>query len=205
MTHQGRVHRICGKAEKISKRIVEAIPIDKLVLNKGLRRPLWNKVEFQDTANERKYLSEIAIQYNAQVSSENILIAHGTEDCSTLCQIILDEELKHIKGIENYGSLDSYGESIQLRGYWDKGWGIFVATPKIIEESKVNSKDNEFLVVPLRELKSILLPNQLVEVVKKEFPEHETLIKSYHRYASELQNSYIPGKISCSSFRKKKS
>jgi hypothetical protein len=187
MTHQGRVHKISGKVEEISKRIIKSIPKEKIVYGEGLRRPLWNKIEFQDTAKERNYLSEIATQYNTQVSSKNRLVAHGTEDCSTLCQILLDGKLKHIKGVENYGSLGAYGENIQVGGYWDRGWGLFVATPNIITESKANSENNEFLTVPLQELKSILLPSPIVEVVKREFPEQLNLLKSYREFANEIK------------------
>lgn len=181
MTHQGRVHLISREAEEISKRILGAVPMDKVVYGR-LRRPLWYKIEFQDTAEERAYLTQMANKYNQQNSPEDNLIAHGTQDCSTLCQILLDGELRHVIGIENYGNLSSK-ESIQTGGYWDNGWGVFVATPKILQ----NCRAEQYLVVPIQELKGVLLPNPLIEAVKKEFPEHVNKLRSYRQFAKEIE------------------
>lgn len=161
---------------------MEAVPKDKVVYGRGLRRPLWYKIEFQDTANEREYLTEAAKKYNSQNSSDNNLIAHGTEDCSTLCQILLDGELKHNIGIENYGNLAVSTGDIQVGGYWDRGWGVFIATPKLLQ----NCKLEKYLVVPVSDLKGILLPNPIVEAVKKEFPKYQGILKSYFQFAQEI-------------------
>jgi len=182
MTHAGRVHRISGKAEEISGRILGAIPKDKLVYGRGLRRPLWSKIEFQDTAEERRYLREAAKKYNAQNSPDEMLIAHGTQDAATLCQILLDGELRHVIGIENYGNL-AYEESIQTGGYWDRGWGLFIATPRIVQHCKTD----QYRVVPIQELKGVLLPNPLVEIVRTAFPEQENKIMSYQTFAQEIE------------------
>ncbi|MFH1308094.1 MAG: hypothetical protein ABIH72_04535 [archaeon] len=193
MAHQGRVHIISTAAEEISKIILNRIPRDKLKVKKGLglRRPLWFKIEFQDTAEERAYLRGVAERYNSQNSPENHLIVHGTQDCSSLCQILLDGKLKHNKGIENYGSLAAkYDESVIAGGYWDHGWGIFVTTPKIIDTNYELSERNNYLVVPVKDLKGVLFPHHLVEVVRYEFPKHSSLLKSYGQFAQELEKHF---------------
>jgi len=181
MTHQGRVHCISTEAEEISKRILGAIPKDKVVYG-CLRRPLWFKIEFQGTADERAYLIEAAKRYNSQNPPNNNLIAHGTEDCSTLCQILLDGELRHSVGIENYGNLSS-SKNIQVGGYWDRGWGLFIATPKTLQDCEIN----KYLIVPIKKLRGILLPNPLVGLVRREFPEEANKIKSYRQFAHEIE------------------
>ncbi len=181
MTHQGRVHTISTEAEEISKRILGAVPKDKIVYGR-LRRPLWHKIEFQDTADERRYLTEVACRYNSQSVPCDNLIAHGTEDSSTLCQILLNRKLKHNVGIENYGNLAST-ESIQVGGYWDRGWGLFVATPKTIQNYEIE----RYLVVPTQKLKGILLPGPLVEVVQREFPDQASKLRSYLQFAQEIE------------------
>ena len=65
MAHQGRVHKISEKAEEISSRIVGAIPQEKIIRGR-IVRPIWYKIEFQDTAEERGYLTEMAKRYNSQ-------------------------------------------------------------------------------------------------------------------------------------------
>ena len=71
-------------------------------------------------------------------------------------------------------------------GYFDRGWGIFVATPRILEECNANSKTEEHLIVPLTKLKAIVLPTPLVESIRKEFPEHKYLLKGYRELGIEL-------------------
>ena len=116
-------------------------------------------------------------------------LIHYQSSNHTLCQILLDGELRHIKGIENYGGLGAYGENILVGGYWDRGWGVFVATPKTTKESMKNSKKKKFLTIPLNNLKGILLPSPIVEAVGNEFPEHKRLLKGYGAFAQELEIS----------------
>lgn len=187
MTHQGRIHKITGQAEEASERLLGAIPREEIVYGTGSRRPLWYGIEFRDTAEERRYLKCAAQRYNALSSPGDHLIAHGMQGSSSLCQILLDGELRHIKGIENYGDLGSYGESTQVGGYWDMGWGVFVATPKTIQDNLISSEGNDFLVVPLSDLRGILLPSPLIDVVGREFPQHGTLLKGYRQFAQELE------------------
>jgi len=127
-------------------------------------------------------LKEIAKRYNSQNPRDDNLIAHGTEDASTLFQILFDKELKHVIGIENYGNLASE-ETIQVDGYWDRGWGLFVATPRILQNCRID----QYLIIPIQELIGILLPNPLVEIVKREFPEQANKLKSYRKFAQEIE------------------
>ncbi|GEM_PF-4313065 len=187
MTHQGRVHSISRKAEEISELILGSIPKEK-VLHGRLRRPLWYQIAFQDTTDEKAYLTSVANRYNAQRSSDENLVAHGTQDCSTLCQILLDGALKHVKGIENYGNLGAGGGHIQLGDYWDHGWGVFVATPKTIQTQITASQHQPYLVIPLQSIRAVLLPGQLVPIVQSAFPQHTTLLKSYRQFGQELES-----------------
>jgi len=183
MSHQGRVHRISGEAEEMSSRILADLPRDGLVRGR-LQRPLWSKVEYYDTKEERDYLASVAARYNT-THEENQLLAHGTQDASHLCQILLDGELHHNVGIENYGNLAARGESVQMGGYWDRGWGLFVADSETILDAETNP-DN-YLVVPLHILEGIALPRQVAETVITHSPEHEHLIKSYRKLAAEIE------------------
>ncbi|MCX8159265.1 MAG: hypothetical protein N3D20_03215 [Candidatus Pacearchaeota archaeon] len=182
MTHQGRVHKISGKAEEISQRIVKAIPREELV-QRGIRRPICSKIEFQDTSEEKRYLTEVAERYNSQRLPDDNLIAHGTQGCSTLCQILLDGELRHIVGIENYGNLAMGQNNILIGGYWDYGWGVFVTTPRKLRQCRIE----KYLIVPIQDIEAVLLPNQVVELVKKEFPEHANKLKSYLQFGEKIE------------------
>ena len=191
MAYQGRVHIIGDLAQEKSKKIVDLIPKSKIVY-RGIRRPLWFKIEFEDTHEEKEYLSKIASFYNERVADEEILIAHGTQSSSSLCQILLDGNLKHIKDIINYGNLGIFEGDIALGGYayWDHGWGVFVANLKTIQQNCLARSEKEnYLIVPLNELKGILLPTQIVDIVKEEFPDYRNLIKGYRQFAEELRQT----------------
>lgn len=186
MTHQGRIHIISSAAEETSKKILTRIQKKSPKTQKGLRRPLWTQIEFLGTAEELQLLANAAMDYKARVPTENTLIAHGTSDCSTLCQILLDGELRHIKGIENYGDLSTHDGNTLVGGYWNHGWGIFVTTPGTIQKCDERCTDKKFLIVRLKSLRTILLPTPLVEILKEEFPDHAHLIKGYQQFAREL-------------------
>ncbi len=189
MTHQGRVHRITSHAQEISARIQAGIPKDKIFYGPGLRRPIWEQARFQDTDEERRFLKKAAKEYKLRVRLQDELLAHGSQGCSDLCQILIDGKLKHIQGIESYGLLDAYGESIQAAGYWDHGWGVFVATSRTIQACVEQSRGKDFLEVPLQELRGIILPTPLVELVRNEFPGYGNLIKGYRQFGEELEKA----------------
>lgn len=184
MSHIVRIHKITHQAEDAGKRILNSIPKQEPQVGMGLRRPLWHKAKYSDTEVEKNYLESVANDYNAMVSHDKNLIAHGTQDCSSLCQILMDGELKHVVGIENYGNLGCGPmKSVQAGGYWDNGWGVFVTTPAVLKTCDID----EFLIVPLEKLNAILLPRQTVDAVRSEFPEHTNLLRSYKQFADEIK------------------
>ena len=151
-----------------------------------MKRPIWMKLQFQDTEEERKYLAEIAKRYNHTQNTEEGLSAHGVQACSNLCQILIDGELKHIKNIQNYGRLGEHGKNITQGGYWDNGWGLCVAKSKTLETHTIQSEDKEFFTIPIDDLEAVLLPTPVVCVIKSEFPKYEQLLKGYAQFADEL-------------------
>jgi len=188
MAHNGRVHVIGTEAEEKSGNILAHVPRELTIYNRS-RRPIWYVIEFEDTQKERDQLTLAAIDYNSTVNPIDNLVAHGTHDSSHLCQILIDSELRHVKSIENYGGLDSAANRVQGGGYWDKGWGLFVTTPRVIQANLEKSQRVENLVIPLNELRAILFPSPIVEILRMEFPDYSNLIKGYLEFTLELEHS----------------
>lgn len=186
-TKVGRVHKISSEANEIASRICKEIPQDQLYKRKGVQRPTWMNLQFYNTEQERMYLANVAEEHNSKTRKSNRLITHGTQDSGHLCQILIDGMLQHIKGIENYGDLGAYQKTTQAGGYWDNGWGIFIATPKTIAECLAQSQEKPFLEVPISELEAVVLPTQIVPAVQKEFPPYAQLFRGYAQFAEEIK------------------
>lgn len=203
MSFQGRVHKLSDLAIEISKRIVEGVPKERLyksrrtakpswpiegkkqpIIIEGPRRPVWMRLQFQDTQEERLYLKKAAEEYDAKADLDDRLSAHGTQDAAHLSQILLDGELKHLDSIENYGGLAVGAGNTPYGGYWDHGWGVFVIKTSVLRDAKVEGK---FRILPLNQFEAILLPTPIVETVRKEFPKYEHLIKGYRQFADEFK------------------
>ena len=86
MVHAGKGgHSISDEAEALSRLILNEIPKDKLSTT-GVRRPITSTLRFNDTAEERDYLTNLAWDYNKpRLSIGNALLAHGTDHSSQFC------------------------------------------------------------------------------------------------------------------------
>lgn len=162
MSHFGRGHEISTQAEEIVKRIGKS-----------------------SSGPEQKYLRNVASTYNEIMSIGEQLLAHGVSDISDLCQILIDGELKHNMGIENYGNLAS-SDNVSYGGYYDFGCGLVVVNCELIPQRRYEFDGESHFKVPLKDTEAILLPNGIVGRVRNEFPQHKCILKGYGEFAFGL-------------------
>jgi hypothetical protein len=137
---------------------------------------------------EKGFLNDIAKLFLEKRPKE-ILVAHGTQSPFSLCQILLDGRVKCFEN--KCGPLGSYDRNTNKTGYYDNGWGVFVAKRETLESAEVEivrtaEKETKIYKIPLKDLEAILLPTLAVDIVRTEFPEHAQMLKSYLEFANEL-------------------
>lgn len=183
---------ISREAEADSKRVMAEIgEIKKTdpVQLRGIQRPLWMKLTFSDTAACQQIMKETCAKIQETMPWEERLIGHGADrggGASHFFQILRDGKLKHYSHHENYGSLAA-GHDIQIGGHWDSGWGLFVAKVKDIREERLGSDNGVTWEMPLNKLQAIILPAQIVTIIRREFGSYQNLLKSYVEFSDELK------------------
>lgn len=183
---------ISDRASQLADKLLSKVPKERLFHNTIKVEPpqvvyvpvLSAKLRFDDTDTERKALYQAGRKYR-ELFPRNPLLAHGTLSTSSMCQILLDMELRHTRGIVNYGRLGT-GDDTQIGGHWDLGWGLFIIKAKTFKELPQNNP--VYNRVPLAALEVIVFPQPIVEAVRTEFPQHAHKIKSYSEYADELNS-----------------
>ncbi len=183
------------EAKSIARRILGEIPMEMLKYHEPaypggkpyLFRPLCSQVEFVTTAAEREIMRIEAERYN-KLHQENELIAHGGVDVTALCQILLDKTLYHNTYTECYGNLAvGKGQSVQVGGYYDTGWGIFVATQSYIRNMPIKNVVFPRRVVSLEGLEGIVVPTQIAPILREEFPRYSCKIYGYQGFAARIR------------------
>ena len=173
-----------------------------------LKMQLCYSLKLPDINRERGILNEVAKTYNEVINEvaresnktaskekktpPNLLVAHGTQSVFSLCQILVDSKFKHLKDKLCYGALGSYSDNLLDTGYYDNGWGVFVAKSETAESAKLEGK---YIAIPLEDLEGVLLPTPIVDVVRNEFPrnefpEHAQILKGYLEFTDELKQRF---------------
>lgn len=184
--------RRSNEAKLIARRIIEKIPKDELRYHEPafpggkpyLFRPLSAHIEFTTTAPEREVMRIEAERYNI-LHTENPLIVHGTKGGPyVLCQILLDGTLYHNTITQCYGNLAAKKEqSVAGGGYYDEGWGIFVAKSSSIMNAPVRNRR----IVSLEGLEGIVVPTQIAPLLREEFPRYGGKIFGYQGFAAKIR------------------
>lgn len=148
---------------------------------------------------EKKRLLQVAEEHHF-LKPKNWLLAHGTSDLETLCQILSDKEIIHDRAVfSTYGRLWSENWAFGSGGHRDEGSGVFVVRESVLKEVSSNFYEEKPWALPLEKVDAILLPKELCPFVKEEFPEQESRVFSYGEYAQKLWKdirfSYYLGKI----------
>lgn len=132
-----------------------------------------------------------AEKYN-KLHPEDPLIAHGIKYSgpSTLCQIMLDRTLYHNIITECYGDLAARREeSVTVGGYYDCGWGIFVAKRSYINNATKRQHSQTFSqkVVLVDGLEGIVVPTQIAPLLREEFLRYSDKIYGYQGFAAKIR------------------
>ena len=177
-----RANRILAQVRALKEKDKNMLPV------MGIRRPLWSVLSFSDTKECQRILQETYARIVSMVDPDRRLIAHGTTDCVQFVHIMEDGKLRHFTHHENYGGL-SAGHDIQLGGHWDDGWGLFVAEQKCVAQHRVAAGEEKLWEMPLEDLRAIVLPSQVIAILRSEFVQYHHLLKGYKEFAEELKGS----------------
>ncbi|MEK6894783.1 MAG: hypothetical protein AABX10_04945 [Nanoarchaeota archaeon] len=165
---------------------------DAILLSNYLRQELAKHPDYMvDFYDERKEMREAATMHNLRVFDDNKLVAHGLDsggrEMKTLCQILLDGELRHFLGHENYGDLGLpyIGD---FMGHHDNGNGLFVNTKQTVRNQRIISEHPHTYTIPLELVEAVVLPTHLAEIVKHTFPSKAHKVKEYREYAKFLDH-----------------
>ena len=135
---------------------------------------------------EKKRLLQVAEEHHF-LKPEKWLLAHGTSDLETLCQILSDKELVHDRAVfSTYGRLWSENWAFGAGGHLDDGAGVFVVLQSVLARMQPDFYKEKHWKLPLGAVDAVLLPKKLSLPVKEEFPEQERRIFSYGEYAQKL-------------------
>jgi hypothetical protein len=173
------------RIQEISNRIFAQIPKDSLKVSQGIKRPSWFQIEFSDTQKERDFLIKTAKRYNQHKDYWEKLVFCRAENNKDLIQSL-------IEGV-TFPQDSPFLEDINLSTidgpFYDRGWGLFITTPRKRGNSNKEAETGNVRIYPTA-LEAIVLPHQIVKIIQREAEFQESvknLCRGYGEYANELQ------------------
>lgn len=149
-----------------------------------------NSVSFQNTQKEREALGHVAREYDSRMPSPWRLSAHGTRNLLFLSSILFDRELLMRPLQECLTRFWGNGAPGLGGNHYDFGAGVLTirwgALWDLREAAAANPRGDKLPSFPLPSFDAVVLPSELVPILRKEFPSCRNLIMGYSEYSETL-------------------